>query len=395
MRADLRGIAEKLALCTALVGVAYAVTAIVRVRAFGRRLRETPPEPARRPAVTLIKPVRGIEPGLEESLRSFCVQDYPAYEVVFGVHDGEDPALDVIRRVAAAAPDRTTVVVGDGVARFRNPKMTNVAPMLAHAHGEIIVISDSDMRVRPDYLDAVAAPFADPRVGAVTALYRGEPADGTLASVLGAMCLTEQFAPSTLVANAIEPVRYIFGSTMAIRRDVLSEIGGIEALGDHLADDFALGRLVTEKGYLVAVARCVVANVVAERDLRSLFEHELRWARTIRAVRPLNYPGIALTYPLPLALVHLVLARDKRTALVVAALAGLLRLTIHDAAHAAFGSQKRPPRRLIPLRDALGVIVWARGLWGRSVRWQGQRLHIAERDRIAHRTETAEGSSEH
>jgi ceramide glucosyltransferase len=383
MRPDLRGMAAALMLGASLVGIAYAVTAVVRVRAFGRRLRESPPEPARRPAVSILKPMRGLEPGLEPNLRSFCVQDYPAYEVLFGVHDAGDPALDLIHRIAAAAPDRTRVVVGDGVARFRNPKMTNVAPMLALASGEIIVISDSDMRVAPCYLDAVTAPFADPRVGAVTALYRGEPADGTLPSVLGAMCLTEQFAPSTLVANAIEPVRYIFGSTMAVRRDVLAEIGGIEVLGDHLADDFALGRLVTEKGYRVEVARCVVTNIVAERNLRALFEHEVRWARTIRAVRPVNYGGIVLTYPLPLAVLHLMLARDKRTALVIVALAALLRLAVHEVAHAAFGSQTRPPRRLIPLRDAFGVVVWARGLWGRNVDWRGQRLRIADHDRLA------------
>ena len=382
MRADLRGVAATLALGASLVGIAYAVTAVVRVRAFGRRLRESPTSSAVRPTVSVIKPMRGVEPELEANLRSFCAQDYPAYEVLLGVHDAGDPALELIGRVAAAAPGRTRVVVGDGVARFRNPKMTNVAPMLALAHGEIIVISDSDMRVTPDYLDAVTAPFADPRVGAVTALYRGEPADGTLASVLGAMCLTEQFAPSTLVANAIEPVRYMFGSTMAVRRDVLAEIGGIEALGDHLADDFALARLVTGKGYLIVVARCVVANVVAERDLRGLFEHELRWARTIRAVRPVNYRGIVLTYPLPLALVHLALARNRRTALALVVLAAGLRLAVHNAAHAAFGSRSRPPRRLIPLRDAFGVAVWARGLWGRSVRWRGQRLRIAEDDRL-------------
>jgi ceramide glucosyltransferase len=382
MRADLRGIAATLALGASLVGIAYAATAVVRLRAFGRRLRESGSVSARRPTVSVIKPMRGMEPELEANLRSFCVQDYPAYEVFFGVNDAGDPALDLMRRVAADAPGRARVVVGDGIARFRNPKMTNVAPMLALANGEIIVISDSDMRVEPGYLDAVTAPFADPRVGAVTALYRGEPADDTLASVLGAMCLTEQFAPSTLVANAIEPVRYMFGSTMAVRRDVLAEIGGIEALGDHLADDFTLARLVTDKGYRIEIARSVVANVVAELDLRGLFEHELRWARTIRAVRPVNYRGIVLTYPLPLAVAHLALARDKRAALAIVVLATLLRLAVHDAAHAAFGSQSRPPRRLIPLRDAFGVAVWARGLWGRNVRWRGQRLRIAEEDRL-------------
>ena len=380
MRADLRGIAAKAALGATIVSIAYAAFAVARLRAFGRGLRETRSAPAGQPHVTILKPVSGREPGLEENLASFCAQNCPDYDVVFGVLGNDDPALDAIRRVAASFPDRATVVVGDGIARLRNPKMANVAPMLAHARGEILVISDSDMRVHPDYLDAIAAPFADPRVGAVTALYRGEPADGTLASALGAMCLTEQFTPSALVSQAIEPVRYTFGATMAVRRDVLAAIGGMEELGRYLADDFALGRLVTEKGYLVALARCVVANVVAERDLHALLEHEVRWARTIRAVRPLNYPGILLTYPLPLALVHLALARNKGFALAATALAALLRLAIHDAAHTALGSQSRPSPRLIPLRDALGVIVWALGLRGRTVRWRETLMRVAEDD---------------
>ena len=378
MRADLRGVAATAALGATLVGIGYAVFAIARVRAFGRRLREARPTHARRPHVTVLKPVCGREPDLEENLASFCAQDYPEYDVVFGVLGKDDPGLDAIRSVAAAAPDRTTVVVGDGVARLRNPKMANVAPMLAHARGEILAISDGDMRVTPDYLDAISAPFSDPRVGAVTALYRGEPADEGLASALGSMCLTEQFTPSALVANAIEPVRYTFGATMAVRRDVLAAIGGIEALGRHLADDYALGRLVTEAGYLVVVAPCVVVNVVAERDLRALVEHEVRWARTIRGIRPLNYLGIVLTYPLPLALGHLVLARNKRLALAVAALAGLLRLAVHEVAHTALGSPSRPARWLIPLRDILGVAVWALGLRGATVRWRELVLRVAD-----------------
>lgn len=387
MRTEPRDVAAALTLAAAVVGMVYAVAAIDRLCAFGRRSREPHATPQRRPAVTIMKPVSGIDAELEENLRSFCVQDYPDFEVVFGVHHAADPALDVLRRVAAEFPQRTAVVVGDGVVRCRNPKMANVAPMPAHAHGEIFVISDSDMRVAPDYLDAVTAPFADPGVGAVTALYRGEPSDGALASVLGAMCLTEQFAPSTLVADLIEPVQYMFGSTMAVRRDVLAAIGGIEALGDHLADDFALGRLVTEHGYRVAVASCVVVNIVSEAGVGALVEHELRWARTIRAIKPLNYPGIILTYPLPLALAHLALARDKRAPLAVVALALMLRIAVADTAHAAFGTKKRPSRWLIPLRDAIGVLVWTRGLWGRSVRWRGQPLRVAERDRLEHSDE--------
>jgi ceramide glucosyltransferase len=372
MRADPRGIAATIALGAAVASIAYTGFALTRVLAFGRRLGR-PPAPRTRPTMTILKPVGGVEPGLEENLRSFCAQDYPAYDVVFGVLGADDPALPVIRRVAASFPDRTTVVVGDGVARFRNPKIANLAPMLAHARGEILAIADSDMRVTPGYLDALAEAFGDPRAGAVTAVYRGEPGDGTIASALGAMWISEQFAPSALVAATLEPLTYTFGATMAVRRTVLDEIGGLAALGDELADDHVLGRKVAAHGRRVTLAPYVVTNVVNERDLGTLLSHEIRWARTIRSVRPASYLGILLTYPVPLAWLHLALARDKRAARAIYALAAALRLAVHVTAHPLRGTN-RPSARLILLRDALGVVVWTLGLFGRTVRWRDRSM---------------------
>ena len=379
MRADLRAVAEKLALAATLASIGYTAFATTRLRAFEGRARE------RRlvtPAVTILKPVHGVESGLEENLRSFCAQDYPAYDVVLGVHGAGDPALDVINRVAAAFPERTTVVIGDGVARYRNPKIANLAGMLVHARGDVLVIADADMRVTPDYLDAIAAAFADARVGAVTAIYRGEPADETLASALGAMWITEQFAPSALVANALEPLAHTFGATMAVRRDVFDAIGGLDGLGDRLADDHALGMLVTEHGHTVALATYAVANVVAESGLRALLQHEVRWARTIRSVRPASYPGIVLTYPVPLALLHLALARRKKPARALLAAAVLARLALRATAHRALGTRIRPAARLVPVRDALGITVWVLGLFGSAVRWRDAGLRITPRGEL-------------
>jgi ceramide glucosyltransferase len=376
MRAGLRSVTSTLALGATLASIGYAAVALSRLHAFGRGVRRRA-APELRPTVTILKPARGLEPGLEENLRSFCDQDYPNYEVVIGVLDPDDPALDTIRRVAAAFAGRTTVVVGDGVARFANPKIATLGPMLEHAVNDVLVVADSDMRVSPDYLDAIVAPFADQRVGAVTCIYRGEPAANDLASALGAMWITEQFAPSALVANALEPLRYCFGATMAVRRNVLDEIGGLAALGDHLADDHALGRLVTQSGYRVALADYVVANRVTERDLRGMFEHEVRWARTIRTVRPSSYAGIVLTYPLPLALLYLAVARDRRRALAVAAAAVFVRLALRRAAHAELGTPKPPSHLLVMLRDTLGVAAWVSGLAGRTVRWRDDEFPIA------------------
>ena len=373
MRADARGVAAAVALTVTLASTAYTALAISRLRAFSRRPRS---RSVLRPPITILKPVRGVEPRLAENLRSFCTQDYPDFEVVFGVLDPDDAALPIIRSVAAEHPSRTTVAVGNGVAEHRNPKIATLGPMLPHANHALLAISDSDMRVGPDYLEAVASAFDDQRVGAATCVYRGEAADDGLASQLGAMLIVEQFTPSALAAMSLEPLTYCFGATMAVRRDALDAVGGLRAIGAQLADDFALGFLVSEHGLRVAFAPYAVTNTVSEPGLRALFLHELRWARTIRAVRPKSYAGIILTYPLPLALLYAAVNRSRGWSLTVVALAALTRLTLHGAAQRALGSGRRPPVSFIPLRDALGVTVWALGFFGRSVRWRDAALHV-------------------
>jgi ceramide glucosyltransferase len=384
MRASLRGLADKLALGAVVASVGFAAFALQRLAVFEWRARGTTAgtNGAPRPAVTIFKPACGEEPGLEENLASFCAQDYPDFDVVFGALDPADAALNVMRRVAARYPERTSVVSGDGVARHRNPKMATLAPMIASARGDIVVIADSDMRVGPDYLDAIVAPFDDPHTGALTCVFHGEPADDRLASALSAMAITEQFMPSALVANAIEPMTYCFGSTMAVRRRVLEAIGGIAALGDRLADDYALGSFVAAHGYRIVLSPYVVTNVVSEPGLRHLIEHELRWARTIRGVRFLSYTGLILTYPLPLALIHLAVARKRIPALALVALAAGLRVALHRRANETFGTRRRPAAWLIPVRDALGVAVWALGLFGREVRWRDAALRVGARGKV-------------
>jgi ceramide glucosyltransferase len=266
------------------------------------------------------------------------------------------------------------VVVGNGIAEHRNPKIATLAPMLPHAKHALLAISDSDMRVGPDYLEAVASAFDDQHVGAATCVYRGEAADEGLASRLGAMVIVEQFTPSALAAMCIEPLTYCFGSTMAVRRDVLDAVGGLNAIGAHLADDHALGYLVSAHGRRVAFAPYAVTNIVSEPGLRALFLHELRWARTIRSVRPKSYAGIILTYPLPLALLYAATTRDRGRVVPVVALAALARLALHREAQRTLGLRRRPPASLIPLRDALGVAVWVMGLRGDNVRWRGRLL---------------------
>jgi ceramide glucosyltransferase len=388
MRADLRGAASAVALGAALVSIGYTAFALIRLRAFARR---PPPRPARREPITILKPVHGLEFELEQNLRTFCRQDYPEFQVVLGVLDPGDPALAVLRRVASECGDRVTVVAGDGIVRHRNPKIATLAPMLPHARHELLVVADSDMRVGPGYLDAIAAAFDDPQVGAVTCIYRGESAGDGLSSTIGAMAITEQFAPSALVATTLERMTYCFGGTMAVRRAVLDEIGGLDALGTQLADDAALGRFTAEHGHRVALAEYVAATVVDEPGLLTLVAHELRWARTIRSVRPRSYAGLILTYPLPLALVYLALARKRGLALRVVALAAAVRVALHLAAHRVMAAPRRPPLALIPLRDAVSVVVWLCGLGGNEVRWRGRELRIAADGDIAAGARDREG----
>jgi ceramide glucosyltransferase len=380
MRADLRGAASAIALGAAIASIGYTLFALNRLRAFARR---SPARPARREPITILKPMHGLEFELEENLRTFCRQDYPEYQVVLGVLDPDDPALPVLRRVAADCGDHVTVVTGDGVVRHRNPKIATLAPMLPHAQHALLVVADSDMRVGPDYLDAIAASFDDPQVGAATCIYRGEAAGEGLASALGAMAITEQFAPSALVARTLEPMTYCFGGTMAVRRAVLDEIGGLDALGTQLADDAALGRFAAERGHRVALAQYVAATVVDEPDLPALVAHELRWARTIRSVRPRSYAGLILTYPLPLALLYLAPARNRRFALGIVALAAGVRIALHLAAHRVLAAPRRPSLALVPLRDVISVAVWVLGLRGDDVRWRGRELRIAADGDIA------------
>jgi len=369
VRADLRGIAAAAALGATLAGVGYTLFALGRVRAFARRPRRPA---ARAPRVSVLKPLHGEETLLLQNLRSFCDQDYPDLEVILGARDPRDPALAVARALAAEFPDRVRVVDGAGVeARHRNPKANTLAAMVPHAHGELLVIADSDMRVGPDWLLAIVAPFEDAQVGAVTCLYRGEPLPG-FASALGAMANHEHFAPSVLVAQALGPLRYTFGSTMAVRRALFEQIGGLDAIGTHLADDAKLGELVADAGLRVELSTYVVGNVVDEPSLRDLWHHELRWARTHRFLRPGGYAGLFVTYPVPLALAYLALSRHRGRALALTATALAARFALARAARSAFEPPAPAAPWLVPLRDAFGLAVWAAAYAGRDVRWRGE-----------------------
>ncbi|MGC1758962.1 MAG: bacteriohopanetetrol glucosamine biosynthesis glycosyltransferase HpnI [Candidatus Cybelea sp.] len=369
----------------AIAAIGYAVVAIVSVARFQRRERE-PDTLDYLPPVSLLVPLHGAEPGLEENLRAFALQDYPVYQLVLGVARADDPALAIAQRVAAALPDRNIEINVGEVPSARNPKIANVLSMMRLVRHKVLVLADSDTRVDPAYVRSVTADLYEPGVGVVTCLFGGVP-DGSFSSKLGAMFMNEQFIPSVLVNRLFGPTRHCLGPTNAVRSAVLSAIGGFEALAPHLADDFMLGNHIAARGLRVVISRYVVRTIVSDSSLATLWNHELRWHRTIRGVQPAGYAGMFLTYPVPLALLALVFGlRPRRLgALFVAALA---RIALQRVSARALGVVPASAWLVLP-RDLFGIAVWACGLTGNAVRWRGAQLHVEAGNVLAERHETA------
>ncbi len=372
MASKLRNAAVLAGYALTAAGLAYTAAEIGGMR----RLRNSPARPVQaQPPVTILKPLHGDEPQLYENLRSFCRQSYPHYQVIFGARDERDPALEVARRLVREFPDVDLCVVAGGPApRCANPKVENLQGMIGQAKHGLLVIVDSDIRVGADYLSAVAGAFSDPKVGAATCLYAGVPTGGTVTE-LGAAVVNEHFMPSVLVALMIEPLEYCFGATMAVRRDVLDGIGGLAALGKHLADDFMLGQLVSKAGYTVALCPHIARMTVADADLETLWLHQLRWQRTVLAARPRGFAGSLVTYVLPLAAISALLSRTPVAGAMLAA-ALTLRVMVHKESRKTFAPEVALSPWLIPAADAFVFATWLGAFFARDVTWRGTRYLI-------------------
>jgi ceramide glucosyltransferase len=323
--------------------------------------------------VSVLKPLSGDEPRLYENLASFCRQQHPAYQVVFGVRAPDDPALAVCRRLQADFPacDIALAVAGD--VHGTNRKVSNLINMLPHARHPWLVVADSDIAVAPDYLARVTAPLADPGTGLVTCLYRGRALAGFWPQ-LGAQFIDDWFAPSVRIAHAAGSRRFAFGATIALRRQTLAAIGGFAALAGRLADDFWLGELARRQGLGTVLSDVVVSTDVTEASLPALWAHELRWLRTIRSLNRSGFAFVFITFTWPMLALSLALA--PRPAVLAIALAGALaRSALAGSAGAALRA---------PLRDTLLLAEWAAALFGSRVSWRGQILSV--KDIPTHRT---------
>ncbi|MGH8183783.1 MAG: bacteriohopanetetrol glucosamine biosynthesis glycosyltransferase HpnI [Rhodanobacteraceae bacterium] len=362
-----------LGIAIAAAAFAYAWIALLASR---RRLRPfsatSPHAPAVHP-VTVLKPLRGADPYLYENLRSFCVQSHPDYQLVFGVRDFEDPAIAVVQRLRAEFPARDMALVVNPAAHGSNPKVSNLINMLPFAKHDWLVLADSDIRVSADYLARVTAPLATLDTGIVTCLYRGIAEHGFW-SWLGRMFIDDWFVPSVRLAHAFSQPRYAFGSTIALRRDVLGAIGGFEVLKDTLADDFWLGELVRRRHLRIVVSDLLVGTQVSETRLSSLWTRELRWLRTVRALAPWGFSMTWVCFTTPVAVLGFALAPGTWAAS-LAALGIGARLVLHFMQARA----ERPHLPwfevlLVPLRDTLLLLQWATALTGWRVHWHGRTL---------------------
>jgi len=323
--------------------------------------------------VTVLKPLCGAEPRLEENLASLCTQTHPHYQLVFGVHDPADPAIAVVERLARRFPDADMQLVVDPRDHGSNRKVSNLVNMMRAARHPWLVLADSDIAVGPDYLARVTAPLAEPRVGIVTCLYHGRPLGGFWPR-LGALFIDTWFAPSVRVASSGGSSAFAFGATIAVRTATLRAIGGFEVLKNRLADDYRLGELVRGLGLETVLSEVNVGTDVTEDSLRALWARERRWMQTIRSLNPLGYALSFITFTLPMLALGLVLAPTAGNAM-LACCGAAARIGLHWRAPAP---GVRPPGHAAyaPLRDCLLLLAWASAFGGRTTRWRQHRLPI-------------------
>jgi ceramide glucosyltransferase len=342
-----------------------------------KKLKQPPLPPTQLPAVSILKPFKGVDPEIWESFCSHCEQEYPEFQLIFGVSDPGDPAIQVVRKLQAKYPNLPIELIVCDRVLGANIKVSNLAQMLPAARHELLLVNDSDIRVPPDYLRKVIAPLADASVGLVTSLYGGvasPTARPTLGSRLEALGINTDFVPGVLSARFLERgLHFGLGSTLAFRRGDLEAIGGFEALLDYLADDYELGRRIAATGKKVALSAATVTTFLPAYTLRQFFRHQLRWSRTIRHARRGGYAGLLFTFGLPWALATLLAARGAAWAWALLAVTFAVRLAVGFIAAEVVLHDRQALRNmvLLPLRDLIAPFVWAASFMGNRVHWRG------------------------
>ena len=336
---------------------------------FSRRSKRTGPSDFT-PHVSVLKPVHGVDFGSGENFASFCKQNYPNYEILFAANDESDPAVPLIRKLITKYPERGIRLITGAPFVGENRKVNNLALMAREASHEILVITDGDVRVGPDFLQNTVAPFASGETGAVTSLYRGV----TQCSFFGeleALGAATDFAAGVLVAERTEGLNFALGASIVTTKSWVQRIGGFEPIAHLLADDYELGNRIAEAGGEVILSGEVVETMYPAQTFRGFWDHQMRWARTVRTCRPISYVGLIFTHGLPWALLAAILAQTKVIAVACIAAYLILRMAVAWAVGVRVLQDETVRRRwwLVPVRDAIHFVIWLASFASNRVTW--------------------------
>jgi ceramide glucosyltransferase len=359
----------------AVAGMGYFLAAILAARIFIAQRRAA--IPAFAPGVSILKSLKGLDPGMMDAFRSHCRQNYTGeYELLFGASSLDDPAVAAVEQLKLEFPALAIQLVECPARLGTNGKVSTLTQLATHARYDFLLINDSDITVSPRYLERVMAHFADAQTGMVTALYRGR-AHQTLASRLEALGIATDFQAGVLLSKMLEGgLHYGLGSTLAVRREALEKLGGLITLVDHLADDYELGARIDGAGYRVVLSAEVVETAIPAYGWRGFVDHQLRWARTVRDARPGGYAGLLFTHGMAWALLNVLASGVSPLSLWLLGMSFFLRLglAMTVGAEVLGDHQVLPGLWLLPLRDVVAMGVWIAGFAGNTIVWRGQRF---------------------
>jgi len=367
------------ALALLLTGsLVYCVLIVVATRRF---LSATLPHPGPRPPISVLKPLCGHDDGLEENLRSFMTQDYLEYEVLFGVHRRDDPAVAVAEKIISEFSGRISArLVITGESPIPNAKAFSLNRMVREAKYDVLVMSDSDVRVTPSLLSHLAQEFQDDHIGLISCPYRAVPGK-SLWSRLEAIGMNTELLGGVMVARMIEGMRFALGCTVAVRRNVLEDMGGFSYLQEFLAEDFVIGQRTAELGHGVLFSSYVIEHRIGSQNMMPNLGHRMRWARSTRRSRPLGYWGQIFTYPLPLALL---LCAAYPAAWPVLFLTMILRVAaaLATARHIVHDPVTQKQWWLLPVQDVMGFFIWISGFVGDKIVWRDRKCTVMRDGRL-------------
>ncbi len=347
-----------------------AICSILSILAARRYLSVQTPKLCAFAPISILKPLAGLDAGLESNLRTFFEQDYPAFEILFAARDRDDPAIGVVEKLQREHPGVKATLMVTGEPPYPNAKVFSLDAMLRVASHELVAMSDSDTRVEANLLRTIAAEFQNPGVGVVTCPYRAV-AQNSIGARLEATGINTDFLAGVLVARMLEGMHFALGPTIAARRSVLHAIGGFKRIREYLAEDFVMGKFAAEVGFEVILSSYVIEHHIGGGDWRGIAAHRLRWVRSTRRSRPLGYIGQLFTMPTPLALIVCAAAPD----LWPAAMAAVI-LRIMSAYVVSRVARARVEWLLLPVEDVIAFLFWIAGFFGSTIHWRGRRYSV-------------------